>query len=110
MKTEALLLLVFCLGIISAEWIILCLNFIIDEEKKGKGRFFNIIIKIGLFKEKSPSVIFLLTMLLLSIVGLIWAIITLSSIYTSLDIICVSIITLLLIILILCIMRKIKKS
>lgn len=110
MKTEALLLLALNFGLLSAWSLILMLDFVIDEEKKEKGRFFNIIIKVGLFKEKSGPVIFLVCWAILAIVGLIWSVITFSNIYKNISIIIIWIITILIMAIVLFIIRKFKKS
>lgn len=110
MKTEALLLIALVVGVISAWNLILGLNFIIDEEKKKRGRFFNVIIKIGLCKEKSRPVIFLIVLISAGIIGLIWALTTISKIYTNVSTISILIITGVLMLVVLYILRRTKKS
>lgn len=110
MKTESLLLIALIFGVLSAWSLILLLDFIIDEEKKGRGRFFNLIIKVGLFKEKSRSVIFMIIWMIVAIIGLIWTVITISSIYNNLSIISIIIIIAVAMAVVLYIIRKIKKS
>lgn len=109
MKTEALLLLALVVVVLSAYSLILWLDFVIDEEKKERGRFFNIIIKVGLFKEKSSSVIVMVIWLIIAIIGLIWSVITISNIY-NVGIITISIITVVVMAIVLYIIRKFKKS
>lgn len=109
MKTEALLLEALICGVLSAWTIILWIDFIIDEEKKERGRFFNLIIKIGLLKETSRPVIFMLIWTILAIVGLIWSIITISNIYKNISIIVILIITTIVMAVIIYILRKGKK-
>ena len=110
MKTEALLLIALMAGVLSAWTLILGLDFIIDEEKKKRGRFLNVIIKVGLCKEKSRPVIILIVLMSLGIIGLIWALTTISKIYTNVSIIGILIITVVLMLVVLYILRRTKKS
>ncbi len=109
MKTEALLLLALIFGVLSAWSLILWLDFIIDEEKKQRGKFFNVIIKVGMFKEKSRSVIFMTIWIIVAIIGLIWSVITISNIYKDVGITSILIITVVVTAVVLYIIRKIKK-
>ncbi len=110
MKTEALSLLALIFGVLSVWFLILDLDIIIDLEKKSRGKFFNLIIKVGLFKRRSRSVIFMIVWMIVEIIGLIWAIITISNIYKNLSMTSILIITAVAMAVVLYIIRRFKKS